>query len=376
MRRATVTIVLGVLALAGCGGSGETTDAAGPSPAAKRRAAAMRAQNALDTAPKSSSGRVLDPYQPFGLATDGRRLVWLRDLGRGGRALVERDPRRGRERVVVPRLPFRVTHVTVGTTATGAPYALLERDGRGDPATTDTTRAPAPDGALYGVPLTGAPAIRRLPVSDDAGTEAAPSLRRGTLVFARRERFGGETVVRVRMGTLTGRASRVLWRGPANSPVVATAVGTDDRVAFTTHLTEGDVAVWTLRTVAPDVAEHLVATTGSGLNSRVGLGPLTVDATGRRVSVFHWGAGDTARSRMTTHDLVTGRTTRTDRVEDLDVAVPLADGSGAGYRADPVTGGCVTPSVRHGGSESVACPLVLKDRLRAPQRPDPVLRDD
>lgn len=291
----------------------------------------------------------LDPVAPVALAADGPRLAWVRDLGRGARALVVRDAPDAAERVVVPRLRMRVARLAVGTDAAGRPTAVLATGGDVDPSI--SAEAPA-SGALFAVRLDGRGGVRRLPASGPRGAEVAPGLRRGVLSFARVERIGRRPVMTLRVGALHRASSRVLWHGSPDRPVIATAVGAGRRVVFTTHSSPGEVNVWNLRVARPGATTRNLERLPSGFNTNAGYGPITTDATGTAVAVSRWRSNGYG-GVLSRHDLRTGRRTGTRSFDELDLAVPLGDRGIAAYRTD-LFASCEVPGGRPGLDP---CPL-------------------
>ncbi len=279
-------------------------------------------------APPEIPETVVDPVEPYAIAAEGRTLVWVRDLGGGRQALVVRDTPTSAERVVVPRLRVRARRLSLGEDAAGRATVVLTTGGDSDPSY--SAEAPV-GGALYAVRLDGIGGLRLLPASRAAGPEVAPALRGGELAFARVERIHGVPTMTLRLGTLSGGASRVLWHGSPSRPIVATAIGRDRRVAFTTHASPGEINVWNLRVARPGVATRSLERLPSGFNTNAGYGPLTTDGIGRTVWVSRWRSNGDG-GVLSTHDLITGRRTSTRSFDGLDLAVPLGDAGVAAYR--------------------------------------------
>jgi hypothetical protein len=294
-------------------------------------AAGASTPSALAAAPPAESAPpvVLDALRPVAMAADGERLVWVRQMPGGGRALVVRDTPTSPDRVVVPRLRVAVTRVALGTDAAGRPTAVLATGGTADP---DEWTAAAPSGgALYGVRVDRPGHVRALRVTRGAGAEVAPSLRRGVLSFARVERVGRRRTMTLRVGALARASSRVVWSGSPDRPIVATAVGAGRRVAFTTHASPGEENVWNLRVARPGHPTRSLERLSSGFNSNRGYGPLTMDTAGRRVVVSRWlSNGDGAV--LSTHDLRTRRRVGTRRLDEVEIAVPLGSAGVAAHQ--------------------------------------------
>jgi hypothetical protein len=280
-----------------------------------------------DPAPEPT-GTVVDPVEPYAIAADGTRLAWIRDLGKGEQALVVRDSPEAAERIVVPRLPVRARRVALGTDAAGRPTAVLTTGGETDPSY--SASAPT-SGTLSAVRLDGVGGVRRLAASRAPGAEVAPALRGGELAFARVERIRGVRTMTLRLGSLSSASGRVLWHGSPDRPIVATAIGRDRRVAFTTHSSPGEINVWNLRVARPGAPTRSLERLPSGFNTNAGYGPITTDAAGRTVWVSRWRSNGIG-GVLSKHDLITGRRTSA-RSLDLDLAVPLGTAGTAGIAA-------------------------------------------
>lgn len=132
-----------------------------------------------------------------------------------------------------------------------------------------------------------------------------PALRQGVLAFVRRERVNGRPALRLRLGTLTGRSSRVLARSPVGTPVGAVALTGPRTVVYSTHVSPPDRNVWTLRVAHPGRRTRVLDTLRSGFNSNSGYSSITA-VDGGHVAVARWRSLNFAADLLA-YDIRTGR---------------------------------------------------------------------
>jgi hypothetical protein len=263
---------------------------------------------------------VLDALPPLDVAAYGDALAWLRPVPVAGEAnvshavLVVRDDEGASPRVLDVRIPKRTEGVALGTDRRGASMVILSAAA-----------------GLYVLPADGTAAPRRLPGT--RRSDGHPGLRNGLLSFARTERVSGRRRSTVRLGALSRRGSRVIWRGAPRTLVEDTAIGAGPTVAFETFRGVRHGSVEYVRTIRPGHASRKLLRQPNGELAPAGLGKATVSTDGRRVSATRW-ASEGHANDLTTFSLpARRRLSRTGlaRVGNGYVELPLQSGGRAAF---------------------------------------------